>query len=334
MKDKIKKWIITNTRRFISPYLIFCSLVCFIVTLLPWWPSFDSLIILKYILLFGPRWWLLIVVLFILLGWYVLSKQQKIMFFILILLSFNYLDFQLPQFWHGNSSGKEIKIISANIGGGGSKEVIQLLVAIEQPDILLLQEARKINLPKLFGEQYFSECVSGLCIVSKYPFENTDSLSRKIFGGWGQFARFYKIDILGKEVLLANIHLETPRSALMSILYLSPDQALAERVESNRELEANLLNLWAENKPYTIIAGDFNMPADENLYQQNFSMLNNALEVKGFAFNRTKYTSWHGVKIDHILYSDGISLSSVEVVELVKGDHRPVMATLVIKAVE
>lgn len=329
MIDKLKKSIITNTRRFTSLYLIFCSVVCIVVTLLPWWPSFDSLILPKYILLFGPRWWLLIVVLFILIGWYALSKLQKIIFFILILLSLNYLDFQLPQFWHGNAVGKEIKIISANIGGGGSKEVIQLLIASEQPDILLLQEALKINLSELLGENYFSECISGLCIASKYSFENIASLDRKIFGGWGQFARFYKIDILGKEVLLANIHLETPRSALMGAIYGYFDFDLAKKIESNREYEANLLSLWLYNKPQVIIAGDFNMPEDDNLFQRNFSELNNAIGKKGLGLNYTKHTSWHGVRIDHILFTDDFQINNVQTIDFLKGDHKPVMATLI-----
>jgi len=329
MKDKIRKWITTNTRRLISSYLIFCSVVCIVVTLLPWWPSFDSLILPKYILLFGPRWWLLIVVLSIFIGWYALSKRQKITFFILILLSFNYLDFQLPQFWHGNAVGKGIKIISANIGGGGSKEVIQLLVASEQPDILLLQEALKIDLTKLLGSDYISECISGLCIASKYSFENLHSLDRGIFGGWGQFARFYKLDIAGEEVLLANIHLETPRSALMGAIHGYFDLNLAAEIESNRELEANLLSLWLHNKPKVIIAGDFNMPEDDNLFQSNFSEQNNTIGKKGIGFNYTKYTSWHGIRIDHILFSNDFQVKDVQTIDFLKGDHRPVMATLI-----
>jgi len=54
----------------------------------------------------------------------------------------------------------------------------------------------------------------------------------------------------------------------------------------------------------TLIVGNFNMLSDKNLYRGNFGFLNNPVEVKSFAFNNTKYTSWHGTRIDHILYSD------------------------------
>ncbi|AAZ28433.1 endonuclease/exonuclease/phosphatase family protein [Colwellia psychrerythraea] len=322
---------------FVNFYFVACCLACLLVTLLPWWPTLNLFIIPKYLLLFGPRWWLLVIVLLMLLFWRFLSKRQFVIFPLLVALAFNYLDFQLPNlatlFANNNDKASQIKVITFNIGGG-SKDELQLLVKYMKPDILLLQEALKVNLEVLFDQRYYSECISGLCILSKFPFQQTNRLNRKMFGGWGTFATFYNVITPYGELSLANIHLETPRSVLMGAIYRHPDQQLAESTESNRELEVNLLNLWATNRPYTIIAGDFNMPADENLYQQNFSLLNNVIEVKGFAFNRTKYTSWHGARIDHILYSDDISLSSVEVVERVKGDHRPVMATLVIKAVD
>ena len=73
------------------------------------------------------------------------------------------------------------------------------------------------------------------------------------------------------------------------------------------------------------------MPEDDSLYQQNFSDLNNAVAELALGFNYTKFTSWHGVRIDHILYSDGISIQDVAVLKSFKGDHRPVKATLLLE---
>ncbi len=106
---------------------------------------------------------------------------------------------------------------------------------------------------------------------------------------------------------------------------------MAEKVEKSREFESNLLNLWASNRKNTLMVGDFNMLSDENLYRDNFSFLSNAVETKGFAFNRTKYTSMYGARIDHILYSNEFAISAVEVINLAEGDHRPLMATLIMK---
>lgn len=327
-----------NLKKLAIVYFYLMVISVFVVSTLPWWPNYQSLIIPKYVLLFGPRWVLLLFVLLIILGWRILSTKQKTLYPLLVLLSFNYLDFQLPKIWHylspDNVVVNELKIVSFNIGGGGTQKELKLLVKYIEPDILLLQESNRMNLTTLFSEDYVSECISGLCILSKYPFVRTQTLSRKIFGGWGTFAAFYSITTLSGQLSLANIHLETPRSVLRGAIHRHFEQMDAEKIEDNRELEVNLINLWATNNQQNlIIAGDFNMPKDENLFHQNFSYLHNAIDVKGFGYNDTKYVYKFGVRlfgvgIDHILYSRDMHLVDVEVLELLEGDHRPLMATL------
>ena len=324
--------IMFNLKNWFSIYFLICVFACVSVTLLPWWPTLNVLIIPKYVLLFGPRWLLLMLVLPIILGWRILSTKQKKLYPLLILFSLNYLDFQLPNLWHyftaDNVTGDELKVVSFNIGGGGSEEELKLLVKYIKPDILLLQEASGINLTEFFSDDYVSECISGLCILSKYPFHRTRTLDRKLFGGWGQFAAFYRIITPNGQLSLANIHLETPRSVLMGVVYRHFDQVLAEKIEDNRQFEVDLINLWANKQQNVVVVGDFNMPSDENLFRQSFSNLHNAVDIKGFGYNDTKYTSWFGVRIDHILYSSDMHLVDIEVVELLKGDHQPLMAVL------
>jgi len=309
-------------------FFISCG-ISVLVTLLPWWPKYNLLIIPKYILLFGPRWWLFIVVLLAFFFWPFLVLWQKRMLFLLLLLSFNYVDFQLPQLWKKPSTSQttSLKIITYNIGGGGSEQELQLLVKYLQPDILLIQEANRVNISR-FNSNYFSECVSGLCILSKFPFQRMKALPRKIFGGWGSFAIFYRITTDNGNISLANVHLETPRSVLMGVLYRDFDQHEAQKIENNRQLEIDLLSLWAKSNKAVLIAGDFNMTVDENIYNHSFAQLNNAVDVKGLGFYRTKYTSWYGARIDHILFSDDFTISQVKVIKLLHGDHRPLMATL------
>jgi len=321
-----------NFKKWLSIYFFICISVCVIVTLLPWWPTLNVLIIPKYVLLFGPRWLLLLLVLPIVFCWRMLSIKQKALYPLLLLSSFNYLDFQLPKMWHyfepDNVTIDEIKVVSFNIGGGGSQKELKLLVKYIKPDILLLQEARHTNLTKMFSEDYFTECISGLCILSKYQYTRTRTFDRKLFGGWGMFATFYSVATPNGELSLANIHLETPRSVLMGAIYRDFDLALAKQIEGNRQFEIDLITLWVNKQNNMVIAGDFNMPSDENLFRQSFSNLHNAVEVKGFGYNDTKYTSWFGVRIDHILYTPDMHLVDTEVVKLLKGDHQPLMAIL------
>jgi len=312
-------------------YFLFCCFACVFVTLLPFWPSYEILIIPKYALLFGPRWWLIICVFLLFILWCYLSKRQLQFAVILILLSLNYLDFQLPKLdpFFTFENNNKISVLSANIGGGGSEQSLDYTGFTKNTDIILLQEARRINVTTTFKDYKFKECFSGLCIFSKFPFEQVKTLSRELFQGWGFFAVFYQVETPFGRISLANVHFETPRSVLMGLIYNTFDIQKASDIESNRQFEAELVSLWSQNKQYTLIVGDFNMPADDNIYQKYFTHLGNAIDDKGIGFNLTKITSWHGARIDHILYSDDFNIKSVEVIDSLEGDHRPVFATFI-----
>ncbi|SEL71066.1 Uncharacterized conserved protein YafD, endonuclease/exonuclease/phosphatase (EEP) superfamily [Colwellia chukchiensis] len=329
MKNKQGKKQGKIIKRLGFGYFIGCCLISLLVTLLPYWPHSNSLIIAKYALLFGPRWWLLVVVLGLFCFWRYLSMRQRLLSPLLILLSLNYLDLQLPSMgsYFSASTGPEISLLSANIGGGGSIKSLENIGFGKKPDIVLLQEARRVSLAKVFSHYPYKECVSGLCIFSQFPFQKTQVLNRRLFGGWGDFAVFYQVHTPLGTVSLANVHFETPRSILMGLIYRYFDFQLAKSVESNRQFESDLVSLWSQSTSNTFIVGDFNMPQDENIYQRNFSHLNNAIDTKGIGFNATKHTSWYGVRIDHILYSDDFKITAVEVIDSSSGDHRPVMAT-------
>lgn len=329
MQKNMLSFIKPKLKTLAAIYFYLLVVAVFLVTLLPYWPFSDSLVIAKYALLFGPRWWLLIAVVGILFFWRHLSTRQLLLSPILILLSLNFLDFQLPSMtsYLSSSSKNEISVLTANIGSGGSVDDVDFIGARRDLDIILLQEARRIALTELFTDYKFKECVAGLCILSKHPFERIKVLNRKLFQGWGVFAIFYQINTPFGEVSLANIHFETPRSVLMGLMYRVFDVGLAKTIESNRQFQADLVGLWSKNKPQTLVVGDFNMPEDENIYQRNFSHLHNALGTKGFGFNATKKTAWHSVRIDHVLYSDDFKLKSVGVIEAINGDHQPVVAT-------
>ena len=68
------------------------------------------------------------------------------------------------------------------------------------------------------------------------------------------------------------------------------------------------------------------MPVLSPIYQRFFSTLGNALSEKPQQLVRyTKYTRWHGIRIDHQLYRGGLAPLSARVLQLNSGDHRPVL---------
>lgn len=311
-----------------SVYFYTLVLTVFLVTLLPWWPVSEILTIPKYVLLFGPRWWLLIVVIGLFAFWRYLSKLQLQLSSVLILLSLNYLDFQLPVFWQSpNSSSDTLKIITANIGEGGKTKQVELLIKLAKPDVILLQEASRLHMSSLVDKSYYTECVASLCIASKYPFERIKVLNRRFFNHWGNFAVMYKLESEQDDIYLANIHLESVHELLVNIAHGELNVDKVNVVDNNRYIQASILSMWAKNKDKFIIAGDFNMPDNDNIYQQNFATFNNAINHGAYGVNNTVYTPLHGLRIDHILYSDNFGLASVKVLDSLGGDHRPVMAT-------
>lgn len=321
-----------NLKRIAPSYYFFLTIAIILVTLLPWWPFYQWLIIPKYLLLFGPRWWLLLLSLFIFVFFPFLSKPQKLFLPIIFMGVFNYLDFQLPSLTQYFQSTVEdensIKIIQANIGGGASMYEIQLMVKDENPDILLLQEAGKVNLSKWLSSDYRTSCKGGLCIISKLDFEETGKLNRHLIAGWGNFAMLYKIKTTHGDFSLANVHFETPRSVIMGFIHRYWDQSLANTIDGNRQYEALLISSWQEAQKNTIIVGDFNMLEDENIYHKYFSSMKNALGNGSFGLNYTKKTSWHGARIDHLLFSEAFVLRETKIIDAISGDHQPVLTIL------
>ena len=190
-----------------------------------------------------------------------------------------------------------------------------------------MQEARKLNISKLVDKSYYSECVASLCIASKYPFDRLKVLSRRFFDRWGSFGALYRLKSEQDDIYLANVHFESVRELLVDIAHGQLNVAKVNVVDNKRFIQASVLSMWAKNKNNFIIAGDFNMPDNDNIYQQNFASFNNAINNGAYGVNNTLYTPIHGLRIDHILYSDNFGLSSVEVLNSLGGDHRPVMAT-------
>ena len=318
-----------NIKTLVSCYFYFLVIAVVAVTFLPLWPFFNGLIIPKYLLLFGPRWWLLILIAVVCFFWSYLNIKKRLFLPIIILGAFNYLDFQVPSLNYymqtKPAENNTVKIIQANIGGTSLQE-LKLIVNNEQPDILLLQEVRNINILKLFANEYLTSCKGGLCIISKLEFEEIDVLSRKLISRWGNFAILYKIETEQGNFSLANIHFETPRTVIASFLDRIWDQVEADSIEDKRQYQALLISTWLQSQENVIIAGDFNMTEDENIYRKYFSSLNNAIGMAAFGLNYTKQTSWHGARIDHFLFSNNFILNESRILNTKTGDHQPILS--------
>jgi vancomycin resistance protein VanJ len=319
----------------LTTYAFYLSLLTSIVVFsLPVWAKFDSLIMLEHLILFAPRWWLISLIIILPLCWRFLSVFQRYTLPLLFYISLVYLDFQLPNlfdFREGNST--TVKVVTANMGEGSQLKKLEQVIKYYHPDLILLQEMDLKSVKKLHSNYTYTDCEAGLCLLSKYSFERTVSLNRRILGSWGNFAMSYIVKVNGQQLNLSNVHFETPREVLLDIIKSRKVNYRAMSKVENRSLEAALFGDTIKSKSNLIVAGDFNMPDDDPIYESNFSWLINALNERGFGLNHTQYINWKNVpflsfRIDHILYSENITANEVQVLESLGGDHRPVMATL------
>ncbi|WP_221074643.1 endonuclease/exonuclease/phosphatase family protein [Agarivorans aestuarii] len=305
--------------------LSICSLlVAGAILSLPHLPDTPLGISISYLSLFSPRWWAILLALTPILFIRQLGKWQFLSWALcaVVFVQFQDLQLKLPQ----QQAGK-ITILSLNNGNGASSQRIRQLVAELQPDIVFMQESKPEWVQQIFDDSWYSHC-DHLCTVSKTPLEHQGSLSRETFGGWGKFAVFYHTQIGDKTLSVANIHMDTPRPTINALIYRSFEPEAFNNLHFARNMQASLVASWAKQQTSYIAAGDFNMTVQENLYQRHLAGLNNGIDLVGSGINYTKYTSWHGARIDHVLASTDLGFASARVLDSVGGDHRPITASL------
>src|SRR5439155_5647959 len=81
-----------------------------------------------------------------------------------------------------------------------------------------------------------------------------------------------------------------------------------------------------ETRGPVLLAGDFNLPVESAIYRRSWSSFSNAFSTAGLGWGHTKLTSWHGVRIDHVLAGPGWQFRRCWVGPDVGSDHRPLIA--------
>ncbi|WP_426357628.1 endonuclease/exonuclease/phosphatase family protein [Pseudocolwellia sp. HL-MZ19] len=227
-----------------------------------------------------------------------------------------------------DESASSFKLLSLNMGGGSAGKYLKTLMARENPDVFLFQETSLKNIEGVFDATWNYQCDKNLCIASKYSFTKIGEFSRRIFGGWGNFAAYYELSINGKTLPLMNVHLETPRPILSDLIGLSINMRDIESFRENKSLEASMITTWASSQSNFVMTGDFNMTTNERLYRDYFYSYQNAFNTAGLGVNYTKYTSWHGVRIDHTLASNNMTIERADVMPSLGGDHRAIVTII------
>jgi endonuclease/exonuclease/phosphatase (EEP) superfamily protein YafD len=97
--------------------------------------------------------------------------------------------------------------------------------------------------------------------------------------------------------------------------------------------ESNLARDWAKHaKGPLIVAGDFNLPRESQIFQEAWGSFGDAFDTCGWGFGYSKETRVKGIefgtRIDHVLFDSSFGCASVKIGPEIGSDHRGVIAEL------
>jgi hypothetical protein len=94
-----------------------------------------------------------------------------------------------------------------------------------------------------------------------------------------------------------------------------------------RAQESAMVRQWL-SRDTDIVAGDFNQTVDSALYQRDWAAYRNAFSEVALGFGYTKFTTWFGARIDHVLTAPRVEPLTCRVASDIGSDHRPVVAVV------
>jgi endonuclease/exonuclease/phosphatase (EEP) superfamily protein YafD len=291
-----------------------------------WWPA--------TLLLFAPRWvWTLPLVILVPAATVVSRHHLWILLNAGAVIVGPIMGFCVP--W-GRSAARAddiltLRVLTCNGGGPGIRgDDLITLVKQARPDIIVLQEQRRMPSHPNFWRDWQVQARGGVCLASRFPIQNVKTLEGEALGGDGM-AVHYEMATPAHDIDFFGLHLETPRDGLEAVIYgkwrgipdLKANIAL-------RTAESEAASRWiSRSRRPLLIAGDFNLPVDSFIYQRSWSWLTNAFSQAGTGFGYTKFTRWHGMRIDHILGGPGWRCLDCWVGPDLGSDHRPLIADMV-----
>jgi endonuclease/exonuclease/phosphatase (EEP) superfamily protein YafD len=227
-----------------------------------------------------------------------------------------------------------VRVVTYNAGEGGtSVDQVCDFINRSRPNVVVLNEWRDAAadlLPRL-GTDWHAAENQGVCVFSRFPIKQVEKL------GPNQFRKHWRAPALSCEletpagpIWVVGVHLDTPREGLSEIRRAKwragPEMEL---MLADRRHESDLASQMARaQEGPAIVAGDFNMPVDSDIYQQYWSGWQNAFSAAGLGYGHTKFTRLFGVRIDHVLANDQWRVLSAKVCPNMGGDHHPLQVDL------
>lgn len=228
----------------------------------------------------------------------------------------------------------KLRVITVNLGGDVDTSSLAYYFNAISPDVILFQESSLKLMQKIAPRDLaHRKLQSNLGIASRYPVSNSELKTRRALGEYGGFVARFEITHEDTALQIFNVHLETPREGIEAIMREGPRAIpVVRKVAEQQEVESLIASEWVASHDPVLVAGDFNMPVTSPLYRRYWSQLGNGFSSTQFGFGNTKFTRWHGARIDHVLFDTNWKAVAAHVGENPGGDHRPVVVDLILNA--
>lgn len=282
--------------------------------------------------------------------WIIRMKKQLLLSLIALLFGINHITsiYEFSASTEEEEDG-EVTIMSYNVRQFNQfkwsedrniPEKISDLIAGEQPEVLAMQEYYKgeLDVASSFPHKYIKQkdgsAEFGLAIFSKYPIINAGSLD---FPTPSNNNAIYA-DIVVKEDTLRfiNVHLQS-FSLKPNLSNLNLEKEESKRVfrgmgytfVRQEEQMQSILDLINETPYEVVVLGDFNNTAYSYIYRELRSAgFNDAYKEEGNGFGRTFDFDYFPLRIDYIMPSEELEVTSFETLEVHYSDHFPIRATV------
>ena len=255
-----------------------------------------------------------------------------------LVFGFLILGCELPSPFAGGAPDRLVRVMTSNIGGGPPVSIEFLVRTLEEAgvDVAAFQECKTEWAPAS-THAWHTHSIYGMCLFSRFPIRKVDVRDPRDMwqrNGAGLMIRYELESPLG-TIDVVNVHLETVREGMDEVLRRlwrgAPE--MRKNIEQRR-FESEVARAFVQASPAPVIViGDFNLPVESGIYRASWTGLTNAFSSAGFGLGYTKHTSWHGIRIDHVLLGPGLRPVRAWVGETVVGyDHTPMLADVALAA--
>jgi len=223
-----------------------------------------------------------------------------------------------------------IRIMTLNPDGRALPADVVALAESAQVDIVCLQEAYQTDRwLQEFGPEWDVRHQDEFVIASRHRISEFETLAASD-AVWDRYAVRCRLSTPQGALSLVNLHTHSLRKGLEAIRYRDPNGiAVLEHYTGRRNEQSRQIVEWMRSiDGPVILAGDFNMAAGTQAFDQHWGGYLDAYSESGSGWGATFFSRWHGVRIDHVLASRDFQALDCWVTHDIGSAHRPVIATL------